>query len=161
MGTVYTQTSAVNVSNTTGSTSLTGSGVGPANLPPNFLTAGKTVRFRVKGVYSAVNSPTVFVKVKLNEATGSFLPISSGNGESDVFMIESDVTCITAGAPGTVNLDGYYMELHNTGSRKGFYFVGVPLDTTTMIFPDIEFAWGTEDAGNTLSTSTFSIEILN
>jgi hypothetical protein len=160
-GVVYTQTSTVNVSNTVDLISLTGSGVGQMSFPPNFLTVGKTVRFRVVGVHSSTASPTVFVNVKLNEATGSIVPTNSGNGSNDTFIIESDVTCISVGSPGSVNMNGYYMELHNSGIRKGFCFSAVPIDTTVEIFPDIEFAWGVADAGNTLETSTFSIEILN
>ena len=74
------------------------------------------------------------------------------------------MTCRTTGASGTVqsqgllilNMDGQsaeFWDLENTGTAT--------IDTTSSQAIDATWQWGTADAGNTITLTNLTIEVLN
>jgi hypothetical protein len=69
--TLFSSTATVTVAATTVETSIIGSGSGSLTLPANYLTAGKTIRFSLRGLYSTptLSVGNILVKIKLGGST--------------------------------------------------------------------------------------------
>ena len=165
-GVIFTSTADATVANSTTETSVIGSGIGTKTLPANFFVAGKTVRIRVKGIFSTTGTPTVNVKAKL----GSTLIVettaiaTSGTIANDEFEVEIYLTCRTTGATGTVIGSGKFR--YDNSTNAGLH-IGMPatsattIDTTASQVLDITWTWGAASASNTVSGQITSIEVLN
>jgi hypothetical protein len=161
-GTLFTQTNTVTVANTVTQTALTGTGVGTLTLPANFFVAGKTIRLRMWGYYSSTGNPTITVRVKLGSTTIGTMTGSSGNGSNDTFEAWSDITCRTTGGTGTVFTQGVYREVQSSGLIAGTDNTSTTtVDTTASQAVSITVEWGTAAAGNTISATNFTLEVLN
>lgn len=157
----FVQTSDMTVANTGTETTVLGTVTGSKTLPVNTLTAGKHFRGFVRGRYSgdAVAAGTMQVKIKLGattilDTTARTLPNNTSN---ELFDVEFDIICRTAGASGTVWGQGKVLvvdatelvpsifQMVNTGTST--------IDTTATQVVDITVQWGTADTDNTLTVS--------
>ena len=87
---------------------------------------------------------------------------TSGNGSSDIFVIDVELTCRTTGGSGTVSAVGAWVEVHGTGENLGLIKIGTTtINTTSSLVLDATYAWGTADAGNTLTSQISTVEVLN
>lgn len=168
-GCIFTQTSDQTIANTTTETTLIGSGVGTVTLPANFWVAGKTVRIKAYGKYSTdpMLSGNETVKVKIGSTTISTNSgISFGLMETDSYWeAEVIITCRTTGVSGTVYSQGLF-SYQVTGSTR---LTSDPLknsatdtiDTTASAALNLTFQWPTADAGDTITTTNLTVEVLN
>lgn len=165
VGTLFTQTADTTVANTTTETTLFGTGVavgGGLTLPANFFVAGKTIKIHIRGYHSSTGNPNVTFKVKLGStvvATGTGV---SGNGSTSGFYFDSEITCRTTGATGTVSAGAQYNEVHSSGLNLGIVQTGTTtIDTTASHVLDVTITWGTANAGNTITSQISYVTIIN
>jgi hypothetical protein len=166
-GTLATQTTSVTVANTGTETSLVGTVVGSVTLPANSLIVGTTIRLRASGYFTTKVVPgTIEVKLKLGSATildtGAQTVLGSITGQ--YWSFETDITCRTTGAGGTVMGQGFFSYASGAiGAAQGEDAINtsaVTLDTTASNLVDLRFQWGTADAGNTITCSNLTVECL-
>lgn len=67
-GTLFRQTAAGTVTNTTTETTLTATGSGSLTLPANFFAAGRGIRIRASGIYS-VQAVPVTLQIRIKKGT--------------------------------------------------------------------------------------------
>lgn len=162
VGCIYTPTSSVTVANTVTETTLLTSAI---TLPAAFFVAGKTLRFRLSGVHSAVSNPNIRVRVKVGGTTIlDTTAMASGNSTNALAIIEGEITCRTTGASGTIIGQGSYHEYGGGASSGDMPMTNTAtttLNTTTSKTFDITVEWGTASASNTLTITNGTIEILN
>ncbi len=164
-GTLFTQTADKTIANTVTETTLFGTGVsvgGGLTLPANFFVAGKTLKIHMHGFHSSTGNPNVTVTVKLGGtivATGTGV---SGNGATDGFYFDGEITCRTTGASGTVSAGGEFTEEHGSGLHLSVISTSsTTIDTTASQVLDVTLTWGTADAGNTITSQIAYVEVIN
>lgn len=160
---LFIQTQSVTVANTVTETAITGTGIGTLTLPANFLVAGKTIRLRGQGFNSSTGTPNITIKIKFGSTviltTGV---IATGNGTNDGFDFEGVITCRTTGGSGTVFSQGYYFELHTLGVKSDMTNTATTtIDTTTTQALTATVEWGTAAAGNTITMTNFTMEVMS
>lgn len=169
-GVLFTQTADKTVTNTVTETSIMGTGVGTATLPANFFVAGKTVRFRIGGVYStpSLATPSVIVKVKYGAtviATVTTTALLSGATNLE-FDGEVAITCRTTGSSGTVMVHGdieYATGVAGTIAVDPLNNAGATttINTTTSNALDVTIQWDTATATRIVKSTVTTIEVLN
>lgn len=158
---LFAQTAAVTVANSAAETSLIGAGAGSTVLPAGFFSPGGTVRIKLYGVHSAALNPSVTVRVKMDGAVlvTSGL-VASNNSTNELFEIDAFITCYTAGAGGTAQAQGSYMEWNPTGNNS--FPMGAAstfaLDTTAAHTLDVSYQWSAASASNTVTASIVVVE---
>lgn len=161
--TLFTQTQAVTVANTTNETTMFGSGVGSETLSANYLEVGKTIRVTARGIHSTLNSSqtaTFLLKIGgTTVATSSSFTISQALTNAS-FEIEALVTCYSTGALGTVWGQGMYVR-SGSQTRSIASTAASTVDTTGALAVDLTIAWGAADPANTIKTTNLVIEGLN
>lgn len=168
-GVIFTQTASATVGNTTDETSVVGTGVGVTLLPANFWTVGKTIRLKVYGHISCTASDTASVRVKVGSVTvGSSIddafPVTLTNS---LFIGEVLMTCRTTGATGTLFVQGYttiYASSSADMTTYGRQIVStatVTIDTTATGQLNATYQWSAARAGNTITSTNSTIEVLN
>jgi hypothetical protein len=162
-GVIFTQTNSVTVANTVTETALSGTGVGTLTLPANFFVAGKTLNFNMMGFHSSTANPNINIRVKLGSTTVLTTgAVTSGNGSSNGFEAYGEITCRTTGSSGTVIGQGVYNEMHSSGAREDMVnTTTTTINTTTSQTLSITVEWGTASASNTITSTNFSVEVLN
>ncbi len=163
MGTLFTQTATGTVANTVTETAITSTGVGTLTLPANFFVAGKTIVLAGYGVHSSVGGSQINIRVKFGSTvictTGA---VTTGVHTDRGFWIDSVITCRTTGVTGTVFGQGMYNEAG--ASNASFDMVNTTtttIDTTTSQAVSVTVEWDTADAGNTISITNFTLQVLN
>ncbi len=166
--TIFTQTATATVANTATETTILGSGVGSLTLAANTLTIGKTVRIIGGGIFSSVLIPgNLTFRVKfgsVNLATGAITNLLASAVDKQ-FEFSCEITCRTTGVSGSVFINGKAtydigvltqgaVALNNAGTA-------VVTDTTASNVISVSVQWSTPDAGNTISGTTCSAELLN
>lgn len=169
--TLFSSTATQTVAATTSETTIIGSGSGSLTLPANYLTAGKTIRFAVRGLYStpALNIGNVAIKLKLGgtvlntAASASALAVSVTNAGFDG---EAFITCRTIGASGSVILMGGIT--YGVGNNLAPLVLAVnngtsttTVDTTGTLAFDATVTWSNNTAGNSVSSLNCLLEGLN
>lgn len=165
VGTLFTQTADKTIANTVTETTLFGTGVtvgGGLTLPANFFVAGKTLKLHIHGYHSSTGNPNVTIKIKLGSTVVATATGVSGNGATDGFFFDGEITCRTTGATGTVSAGGQYDEVHTSGLNLGIVQTGTTtIDTTASQVLDVTVTWGTADAGNTITSQIAYVTVLN
>ena len=163
VGEIISQTSAVTVASTAAETTLLASAY---TIQANWLTAGKTLRIRGRGVIGNTGTPTFRLRIKLGGATvmdTTALTMTAITGSMD-FMLDADITIRTAGGTGTaIGAGGLsYQTANVTAPIK----LSAPTSSTTTIDTtsnssfDITAQWGASSASNTITLTTLTVESL-
>lgn len=136
-------------------------------MPANFLTIGRGVRVRAWGVYGTKAAAPGNLTIDL--MAGTTVLASTGaqnltaNLTNDGWILEADVVCITTGAGGTVEAQGWFDKqttalLQDTEFMTNTATVG--LDTTASKNIQIRVTWGTADTANTITQRLLIVDIL-
>jgi collagen type VII alpha len=156
---LFQTTSSVTVGNTTTETSIKGTvnPTGADTLVANALAAGKSVRLVAYGyMTSKATTPGLITwRFKLGSTTWASSGTVPAVGTSNVaFRLEVILTCRTAGASGTVVVQGGAF----AGASATVYWFGSLLNTTTTTIDttatqltDLSWQWGTADVNNTVT----------
>jgi hypothetical protein len=165
-GAWYVGTADATVANTVTETTLVGAGWGSATVPANQLYAGAAVRVRASGVLSCTGTPTLNIKLKVGAtvlvSTGAVA--LAGTVSNSAWMFEGLIICRTAGAGGTVRVQGrfWFDNAAHAGLMEGMpSTTTAAVDTTAANTLDLTATWGTAAAGNTITCSGAVIEGLN
>lgn len=157
VGCIFTQLATVTVGNATGEASLMGTGVGTPVLPSAFLVAGKNIRVRAKGFYSADGAATLRLKLKIGTVILDTGAVVLTSATDKVWDIDCDITCRETGPMGSVIGQGFI-------SIPGVQLLNlapVTINTVVTAAFDITAEWDTAAAGDTITATNVSIEILN
>lgn len=161
---LFTQTANATVANTVAETTIIGSGVGSLTLPANFLTVGRTIHFRLWGIYSTdAAAPTLNVNVKLGGTTIMTTTAIAATAAmtNRGLTIHGMITCRTTGATGTVFGQGQCEQNNantNSQARDMENTATVTVDTTAALTFDITVTWGTANANNTATGTNLVLE---
>jgi hypothetical protein len=140
--------------------------VGSHVMGANLLKVGSVLRIRAKGILSNLISATINYKIKIGTtviiATGVItIPAALTNV---AFDIDADITCLTVGASGTFIGSGV---MHITNVLATAYTAAmtitaaVTINTTISNNLETTVTWGAASASNTITTQTFTLELLN
>jgi hypothetical protein len=128
------------VTNTVAETTIMPAGVGTTNLPANFWTAGKRICIRASAIVKTPSSQSHTYKVKVGASVWTVTAFGYGTADNTPLGLYIQITCLTAGAAGTVA-----MCLHGqTGVTTSFYSnasrpatMSQALDTTAATWIDV------------------------
>lgn len=126
---LFVQTATVTIANTVTETSIIGTGVGSMTLAANFLQPGTMLRFTAIGIHTASGNPNVTINVKIGGTTVATGTVASQTSTNEIAEISVYLTCRTAGAGGTVFLQGTYREWAAGANNS----VGLPTTATTSV----------------------------
>lgn len=165
--TVATQIGDKTVTNTLTETSILDGVIGVPTLPANFLTVGKTIRIKVVGIYSGLNTETPTVKIKL----GNYVLVTSTQALPKTFTnVQFDTefvfTCRSIGTNGTVIGQGNVtifdgVAITTSTTRALLMMSPVTIDTTIPLLIDVTYKWSTANTGNSIRTTNVTIESFN
>lgn len=160
---LFTQTASATVANTTAETALSSTGEGSLTLPANYLRVGRTIRVKAWGYHSSTAGPTIRIRIKLGSTTVlDTTAINSGNGTNKMWTVDGVITCRTTGGSGTVFGQGFYAELHPSGTTDSMVNTGATtVDTTATQAISVTAQWGTANAGNTITCTNLTVETQN
>ena len=146
------------VANTTTETTLLGTPVGSYTLPTNFLTIGKTLRFKASGFISTAGSAgNMTLRFKFGATNICVTPsfTATNNLSQQLWKVDVVVTCRTTGASGTVFGQGRYGRYTvSNGNRVSVAMVNTAtttINTTTTNTVNLTVQWGTASASNTIT----------
>jgi hypothetical protein len=157
-----TQSVAVTANGTEGT--LIGTGSGSVTLPANFFSVGKTIRVKASGFYTRTAGDDLRVRIYLGATTILDTAVQDPSTVTGFgWRFESDITCRTTGAPGTVMGQGRLelstsatasanWQLVNTGAAIG-------VTTTGALAVNLTALWG--GAGNSFTCTNLTIEAVN
>ena len=164
-GVAFTQIADKTIGNTTTETTMFSTGVGSLNIPANSLVAGRTYRIKLKGYASGINGDTSTIKVKIGttelvSSTGAWQTLTDIG-----FTLEFEFTCRTTGATGTIAGNGYSLvsggQGFSTVSMRALLAGTDTINTTASQDIDLTYQWSSANAGNTITITNASIEVLN
>ena len=171
VGCIFTQTADATVANTTAEVTLVGSGVGTTTLPANFFVAGKTIRVNASGYFSTAGtgSQTLEMRVRLGGISGTVVLDTSAHVASTAYtsrlwQVAGIITCRTTGGSGTVFSQGIFI---SSTSATAAAIVDMENSTTTTIDTTaaqqivVSADWNSAAAGDTITCTDLSIEVLN
>jgi hypothetical protein len=161
---LFSQTADATVANTTTETTIFGTGQGSLTVAANHLTAGKSVRIKLRGRWSTTTpAPTMNVRFKIGgttyNATGVvalFQTVTDGLFEIDIVL-----TCRTAGSGGTcVSTVNAMFNGGAAGVRQMYDATPdtTTIDTTATNTLDVTVQWGTASAQNTITSLTATVD---
>jgi hypothetical protein len=161
---LFTGSARVVVTNTTAETSLLAAGVGTLTLPANFLTPGKSLLLRLRGITSApASASTGTFRVRLGSASFVSSALSYTPNMANRFTdFELQFTCLEAGAAGGVVAGGSFRSTSMTlmlGSAPNPYQAGLAVDTTQPLALDVLVTHSA--TGCSLATLQVSLQVLN
>jgi hypothetical protein len=161
---LFTQTgNSTPITGTTSELSLINGGVGTLSVPANGFRVGDSFRAVMSGIMDAANNQTIRIRVK----AGSIVLLDSGAqnlGSSvvdDIWSLNIDFTIRQIGAAGVaslVSLGGFHYTKTNNASVQGFGFNTInntTFDTTISNTLDVTAQWGSNNAGNSISSDIF------
>ena len=155
------QTSAVSYNTSTTETTLLASAY---TLQANYLTAGKTIRFRAYGTMGNTGTPTLRLRVKLGGATvcdTGAVTMSTITGAM-AFELEGEIVIRTAGGTGTAI--GFVTGLYQTANGTAPLAIKAPTSTATTIDTtanssfDITAQWSASSASNAIIITGLTVE---
>ncbi len=163
-GSIFNGTADVTLANSGAETSIVPTGAGSVQIPAAYPLVGKRIRVRARGFLSTISSPGT-IEAKLYHGTVVVLdtgtPTPPGSLVNALWKFEGDYVFRTIGATGTVHGQGVFdivgqavLPMLNTAVVPG-------IDTTANKNVGFKFQWGTANAGNTITTTDFAIEVLN
>jgi len=163
-GFVYVSKALATIANTTTETTLlTATATGTKTLPANFFTVGKKIKIKTMGFISTSGNPNTTMRIKTGATTLITSTITMSPNLSNAFVqSEIDIICLTTGSSGTVILSGVSHVI--TGSavtcRPLVVTSAATIDTTGALAIDQTYEWGTASAGNTVTITTATIEVI-
>lgn len=158
---IFSQTATQTIANTTTETTLFGTGLGTLTIPANYLKAGKDIRVRLRGFYSANSNPTLNIKFKLGGTTlCSSGATTMSNNTDKYFIVDVVLTCYTNGASGTVFPQGSFEKQGAAAEVIGMVATSaVTIDTTVTNTLDVTAEWSAASTSNTITSSNAIVEI--
>lgn len=171
---LFSQYTAVTVTNTAADTTLLGTGQGSATLAANiFVAQGDAVRIKGKGYFTKNAAQTTDVKFKLGGTTVIEANFTSGDITSSAtpghFDIEIIITCYTTGAGGTVFIQGICLFITAQGGGSSVKTASTTqfLNTTTTAYnttassaTDLTVTWGAASASLSMTLTNLTIQKL-
>ena len=159
---LFSQTNAVTIENTTNELPFTSTGSGSLTIPSLNFKAGSALKITALGIHSASGNPTLNIKVKLNSTimltTGA---IACGNSTNALFEIRAFITCYSIGTTGVFWAQGKYQE--DGGGANSFQMVNtnsIAVDTTINQTLSITAQWGTASNNNSTKCTNLFMEML-
>jgi len=136
-------------------------------VPVNFLTAGKNLRVIARGVHTSDGAKLGTLRIKLRIGTTVLGDTAAFSQTSPVtnaaWELRSDITCISAGNPGTVEAQGLCLVEYTTGApilRSMVNTAVVNLDTTTGANLQISVQFSQASATNSITMRQFIVEAM-
>jgi hypothetical protein len=166
---LFTVTQSTTLANSTTETIMVGLGIGGNTIPANFFKAGKTLRVRMRG-YLSTAAAAGTLRIKIKHGTTVLLDTGAQTVRNSVanraWEVVGDITCRTTGATGTVIGQGYFQHAQAPGSTAADHYempntATTTIDTTASGALDVTAQWGTADAGNTITSTNMTIEVIN
>ena len=166
-GVIFTQTASKTIVNTLNDESIFVEGIGSTTLPPNFLTAGRSIRMRAYGYIStgaAAPSATLSVRVgAIDLSSTGTLPAGLSNA-----LVEFDFTCSCIRMAGVAAVTIGQGSLKITPSAAFASSVGMPIvmtgetlmNATMTLYMDVRYKWVNASASNTITITNATIEVL-
>lgn len=161
---VFAQTESVSVIANGVEGTFVGAGVGSVTLPANFFAAGKTIRIKAYGYYTRTTGDDLRVRIYLDATvildTGVRSPSTVGPFG---WALETDITCRTAGAPGTVMGQGR-LELSTSATASVIWQLAntgaaINVTTTGALVVNCTALWN--GAGNSFTCTNLVITSMN
>lgn len=166
-GTIFVRTGTTTVANTAAETLLLGSGVGSTTIAGGVLYPGRMIRFEQRGVLSTTGNPTLRYRIKVNgtdiiDTGATTMPGVPVNAN---FIMQTDLTCLTAGTNGSVIASGG-LTFQTTQGQLTIACNWAPIqttviDTTATITFNSSVQWGTASPSNTISVMMGDVRIFN
>lgn len=169
VGIVYSKTddTTVTASVTNNEVNLLGTGIGTGTIPANFLTVGRTLRYRASGTFIPTNNSATFIfRIKLGTSIlATTATIDPTNFASALgWFVEGDFVVRTTGQTGTCR--GNATLKYGTSATA---FVEAPMVNTTTVVVDTTISnvatpsmqYSQTTVNNSLTCSTFTLEVMN
>ena len=166
-GVLFTKTDSTTIVNTLGDEPIFVQGIGSTTLPPNFLTAGRSIRMRACGYISTgATAPSValFVRVgAINLSSTGTLPAGLSNA-----LVEFDFTCSCRRvvAVGAVLFGQGSLKITPSGAfgnSVGMAIVmrdEVTTNATIVNWMNVSYQWVNASTSNTITITNATIEVL-
>lgn len=159
---LFTQTADTTVVSSTAETTIIGSGVGSKTTTANYFSAGTSILIEMGGYLQSAAVDTLTVKIKAGSTVvGNTGAVAYGVlAANQAFRLYALVTCRTAGASGTFQVDTIF---ESTGSAltgqeaKIINTSDITLDTTGTLAWDITAQWSASSASDTITGKTFTM----
>lgn len=159
---LFTQTADATVANSTSETTVIGSGVGSKTTSANYFAAGTSILVEMGGYFQSAAVDTLNIKIKAGSTVvGATGAVAYGVlGTNQAFRLYALITCRTAGASGTFQVDTIF---ETTGSAltgqeaKIINTSDITLDTTGTLAWDITATWSAASASDTITGKTFTM----
>jgi hypothetical protein len=170
MGTncLFSQTATVTIAGTVaGPTTLRGSGEGTYTIPAYTMGAGTVIRYRASGYYQtdgSTISPRLVVGGTIYAGMGLQLATTSASDKG--WYSEGEITIRTGGASGTCICQAVHFFETGSPATHPVMFVArantatQTINTNTTNDMDFQLAWSTGDAGDSISCTNLTFEIL-
>jgi hypothetical protein len=166
-GTMYVATADATVAADGADATLIGTGVGTLTLEAGFFRPGRRIRITANGLITfTAAGPTLTVEGRLGGtvvSTGvsvSVPPAVTAYG----IHIDTQLTCRTAGATGTIYGSGYFNAISAVVGQATISEMdktATTIDTTASQVIDLFGTWSANTAGNTVTITDVMVEILN
>lgn len=161
--TQFTMIGNATVANTVAETTLIGAINGSTVIPSNRLTAGATVRLRLRGVLADTLTPTIRFRAYLNGTayidTGVVALVALGGTQS--WTMEGEITVRTTGAGGTALGNGHVeFSLATQADMDSLNVAASAIDTTVAQTVNWTVQWGTANPANTITNTIGTCEIV-
>ena len=167
-GVIFTQTDSRTIGNTLGDWTIFAAGIGSTTLPPNFLTAGRSIRMRAYGYISTgAETTSATLRIKFGSYTILTSTGSLPSGLSNA-LVEFDFTFSCRRRAGDAAVVIGQGSLKITPSAAFASSVGMALimtgetsmNATMAITIDVRYQWGTPSASTTITITNATIEVL-
>lgn len=161
--TQFTMIGNATVANTVAETTLIGAINGSTTIPANRLTAGATVRIRLRGVIADTLTPTIRFRAYIGATayidTGAVALVALGGTQSWTF--EGEITIRTTGAGGTALGNGHVeFSLATQADMDSLNVAASAIDTTVAQTVNWTVQWGTAAPANTITNTIGTCEIV-
>lgn len=166
-GVIWTKTATTTLASFTTAATLIGAegtGVGVLTLPANFLTVGRTIRIKMKGVYSSTTAaPTLNFLLTLQGvtiATSGAITMTTVSMVNRPWWAEFEITCRATGASATVIGNGTVTGANTLAVHNSWLMVGALANVNTAATAAIGFtvACSASNAANAISMVNCTIE---
>lgn len=139
------------------------SGVGTVTLPANFFTAGRMLRYTMRGQVGSLNTTDTLQFDLLLGGTSISLSTARARAVTTTrgFEITGELVCYTTGVSGTITGGATYIEYQP--NYVNFVWTpasGVTVNTTGSLAFDITAQWSASSASNSIIAYTFILEAL-
>ncbi len=158
-GRLFVNNASATVANTGTETTITPAGVGSTTLPASFFLAGTTVTIKASGYYGVTGSPVLVMRL-LGGSAGTTewgTTTNSPTGTNAGWSSELNLICRTAGASGTVFIQGWLMINNGTTTAMFVNTATETVDTTVANVLSLVADWSAASASNTITCTNFTI----